>query len=226
MAFLSEDTITDASDVFGLTMTGDPSMSHWVRTGGSGSPVSSSKYPLWQSANYDRWHAYAAWLDLAASAADAGNIQGRYEATAINPAEAGLNQSGDVSAFSNAPRDLYVLRDYRAMTLAPSDDGTKAGLLIAHVAIWLDYKLTIADVNAMVAGDNPTTIGGGPDYYWPLRDSNDGLSALVGTGTLVATGGNANPTWHTGTGDNPTVDAPSGGASTPRNSGRLMLGIG
>lgn len=160
----------------------------------------------WQGANRNTWKAVGGWIDGSASTADAGTFWNTTSQTTAVDITSGV--------LSGLMDDFYVLRNnYVGTGWGAQSEASSANLRVAHVAVWLDYKLTSSDMTSLVAGTNPMDIGGGPDWYWPLvTQAGDGLVDDVAGVTLAAYGGSAAATWHDA--DNPTVSAPSGGGGS------------
>jgi hypothetical protein len=156
----------------------------------------------------------AGWFDGSASTADAGAFWDTTAKTAADDIGGGnINQLCD---------DFYVLRDDRVIW-GGGADATQANIRIAYLTVWFGYKLTSADLTALVAVTNPRDIGGAADarYHWQLTTAAGGLADLINGITLSAQGsGSPTATFHDA--DNPSVNPPSGGAS---GGGPLTRGL-
>ncbi len=159
----------------------------------------------WQGANRNNWRAVAGWIDGSATTADVGTFFGTNAQTTAVDISAGT--------LTGLMDDFYVLRNgYVGVGWGAQVESVSANLRVAHIAIWVGYKLTASDMTALAAGTNPIDIGGGPRWYWPLvTQAGDGLVDDVAGVTLAAYGGTA--TWHDA--DNPTVSAPTPDTTPP-----------
>lgn len=190
-----------------LQMDSNPAVLAYARYYQSGaSPQANSGILFNNGTDLSKWAGAAAWFDLSSATACEAAFVGRSvaPAVAVTKVEAG-------AGWTTSPANVALNNFFLARRNGWLDGETDATCTdqYAHVAVWVGYKLTTADVQSMVDGTNPQDIGTGYlEYYWPLEDSGDGLTDAIGGVTLAPFGGSATTTWHAA--DNPTVNAPTG----------------
>jgi len=194
----------------GLRSTGAHEVQGWAQTSWSTDGIANnSAIYFYEGTSQGKWTGAGMWMDLPASSADCGALVGRAVATAV--AATTSPAAYDFGSMNATLNDFYALRHNNEFYNIASD--ATSTLRMAHLAVWVGYKLTTSDMQSLVDGTNPQDIGTGYlEYYWPLTTSTVGLTDEIASVTLTPTGGSATSTFYDS--DNPTVNAPTGGSTS------------
>ncbi len=196
---------------FGMRISGSNEIrARYQQSFSSVGTIDNSVIQWFNPSEINKWTAACCWLDIAHPTNDFGNIVGRAVATAV-PATQVLAGPATVLPAGTFLNNFYVLRRGPTMEQDGNPDVPSGSTLLAHLGVWFGYRLTVADMQALIAGANPVTIGTAAPkrFYWPLRNSTDGLVDIFSGAALSPVNGTT--TWLNT--DNPTVNNPPVGGS-------------